>query len=213
HALRPSSGAQRARLETDLEALLEAEGLAARPGPRVRVDPAAVAVLREGILACRKVAFTYRGRLDPTARERVVEPYGFLYGTRPYLVARREGAEGFRHYRLQGISEARLTDEPFTREQGFTIEAHARRCFGTFLEEPFDVVWRFRPSAARDAAEYVFHPDQRVETDAEGGLIVRFRAGGALEMAWHLLTWGDAVEVLEPPDFWQRAEASRARFA
>jgi predicted DNA-binding transcriptional regulator YafY len=27
---------------------------------------------------------------------------------------------------------------------------------------------------------------------------VRFRAGGALEMCWHLFTWGDEVEVIEP---------------
>jgi predicted DNA-binding transcriptional regulator YafY len=32
----------------------------------------------------------------------------------------------------------------------------------------------------------------------DGSLIVRFRAGGDLEMAWHLYTWGDHVEVLEP---------------
>ena len=47
------------------------------------------------------------------------------------------------------------------------------------------------------------------EVGADGALIVRFRAGGALEMLWHLQTWGDAVEVLEPPDLVERATASR----
>ncbi len=28
--------------------------------------------------------------------------------------------------------------------------------------------------------------------------MVRFRASGWLEMAWHLYQWGDAVEVLAP---------------
>jgi predicted DNA-binding transcriptional regulator YafY len=32
----------------------------------------------------------------------------------------------------------------------------------------------------------------------DGSLIVRFRAGGLLEMAWHLMTSGDDIEVLEP---------------
>jgi len=27
---------------------------------------------------------------------------------------------------------------------------------------------------------------------------VRFRAGGALEMSWHLFTWGDDVQVIKP---------------
>ena len=29
-------------------------------------------------------------------------------------------------------------------------------------------------------------------------MLVRFRAGGAHEMAWHLFTWGEDVEVVEP---------------
>lgn len=38
----------------------------------------------------------------------------------------------------------------------------------------------------------------------DDSLLVRFRAGGALEMSWHLYTWGDAVEVIEPKGFWER---------
>jgi len=201
------------RIEPDLELLLETEGLALRPGPRVVVDTECIETLRMGILTSQRVELTYSGRLDPTPRKRVLEPYGFLYGQRPFLVARKPDSDSFLHYRLQGISDARLLDESFARDEGFDLEAHARRCFGTFHEEPFDVVWRFRPEAAKDAGEYVFHPEQKVEIDPDGGLIVRFRAGGALEMAWHLLTWGDAVEVLEPKDLWERAKVSRSRFA
>ena len=32
----------------------------------------------------------------------------------------------------------------------------------------------------------------------DGSLLVRFRAGGKLEMCWHLFTWGEHVEVVEP---------------
>jgi predicted DNA-binding transcriptional regulator YafY len=37
-----------------------------------------------------------------------------------------------------------------------------------------------------------------MEEEPDGSLVVRFRAGGLLEMAWHLFTWGDQVEVVEP---------------
>ena len=67
-----------------------------------------------------------------------------------------------------------------------------------FQEEPFDVVWRFSPKAAPDARQFLFHPTQTMESQPDGSLIVRFRAGGALEMSWHLFTWGDEVEVLKP---------------
>jgi predicted DNA-binding transcriptional regulator YafY len=50
------------------------------------------------------------------------------------------------------------------------------------------------------AREYMFHPSQELEQQKDGSLIVRFRAGGLLEMSWHLHTWGDEVEVLSPPE-------------
>jgi predicted DNA-binding transcriptional regulator YafY len=93
------------------------------------------------------------------------------------------------------------TNEPFTRDPGFSLNAFARRSFGVFQEEPFDVIWRFKPEAAADAREWLFHPDQVMEDQPDGSLIVRFRAGGELEMSWHLYTWGDAVEVIKPIDF------------
>jgi len=32
----------------------------------------------------------------------------------------------------------------------------------------------------------------------DGSLLVEFTASGWVEMAWHLVSWGNAVEVLEP---------------
>ena len=42
------------------------------------------------------------------------------------------------------------------------------------------------------------HPDQLLEKQPDGSIIVRFRAGGQLEMCWHLYTWGANVEVIAP---------------
>ena len=49
--------------------------------------------------------------------------------------------------------------------------------------------------------------------EPDGGLIVRFSASGWVEMAWHLYTWGDTVEVLEPSEFVKMAGASRTEFS
>jgi predicted DNA-binding transcriptional regulator YafY len=38
-----------------------------------------------------------------------------------------------------------------------------------------------------------------VEPQPDGSLILRFRAGGIEEMANHIATWGDTVQVLSPP--------------
>ena len=188
------------RIEPDLEALTEAEGLAMRPGPRPRINPDVVGALRQAILGCNKVKLHYRYRGSGKRGFGTVHPYGFLYGNRHYLVAWSESdqARDFRTFALSNIERVELLDKTFTRKREFSLQTYAQRSFGVFQEEPVDVVWKFTPQAAADAREFLFHPTQTIEPQPDGSLIVRFRAGGLLEMTWHLFTWGDQVEVLKP---------------
>jgi predicted DNA-binding transcriptional regulator YafY len=195
-----------ARIEPDLEALTEAEGLAMRPGPRPKVDPQIVGALRQAILATRKVRLHYRYRGSGKRGFDTVHPYGFLYGSRHYLVAWSENpqARDIRNFSLSNIERVELLPKPFTRKRGFSLQAYAERSFGVFQEKPFDVIWRFDKQVADEATEFLFHPTQKLQLQKDGSLIVRFRAGGALEMAWHLYTWGDRVRVIEPKDLLMR---------
>lgn len=193
------------QLEPDIELLMESEGNALRPGPRVALSYKHIETLREAMLSSVRIEVSYFNRDGKLPRQVKLEPFGLLYGQRPYLIARQKGKKALRHYRLQGLADVALTNESFARDEGFDLAAYSRKLFGVFSEPPFDVCWKFRPDVAADAAEYVFHPDQKTEINSDGSLTVRFRAGGAREMAWHLMTWGDAVEVIGPGDFWERA--------
>ena len=119
-----------------------------------------------------------------------MQPYGFLYGTRHYLVAWSEvdRAKDFRKFVLSNIERVELLAQTFSRKRGFSIQQYAEGSFGVFQQEPVDVVWKFSPRAAPDALEFLFHPSQVMEARSDGSLIVRFRAGGLLEMSWHLFT-------------------------
>jgi predicted DNA-binding transcriptional regulator YafY len=191
-----------ARIETDLEALLEAQGLAARPGPRQRIERRIVVAISEAIKACRTLEVEYRARDETAPRARKLQPYGLLTGLRRYLVARsaREEAGPMRLYVVENIRSADVGKEPFVRDAAFDLRAFADRAFGVFQnEEEFgEVVWRFLPEAAVHAKGFEFHRSQRMEDQADGSLIVRFWASGHLEMCWHLYVWGDKVEVLAP---------------
>jgi len=191
---------QARRMEPDLEALLEAEGLAMRPGPRPRLASGIMETLREAIKACRQVTLRYRARGAQVAKRRLVHPYGFLLGHRHYLVAFHVHEKANRHalFSLPNIEAAEITDKTFVRDPGFSLKNFSEQSFGVFQEKPFDVAWRFLPKAATTAREFMFHPTQTSEENPDGSLTVRFRAGSDLEMAWHLYTWGDQVEVLKP---------------
>ena len=67
-----------------------------------------------------------------------------------------------------------------------------------FQEPPEEVVLRFAPEAAADARGFLFHPTQTLADGADGSLTVKFRAGGFLEIAHHLMTWGPSVMILAP---------------
>ncbi len=197
----PSSHARRA--EVDAEAVLEAQGYACRPGPKVRTSPMVRGAIAAALKAPYSLIIQYQGKNDTESRERTVEPYGMLLGTRPYLIARDlTNGPGYRRFRLDRISEARITGQSFERDTDFDLDAYAAQSFESFhSEDEFGlVVWRFSPAAAATAREFLFHPDQILTDQADGGLIVTFRASGWVEMAWHLCKWGDTVDVLEPPE-------------
>jgi predicted DNA-binding transcriptional regulator YafY len=109
-----------------------------------------------------------------------------------------------RLWRLDWIVSIDLLDRGFARREDFDLTAYAALSFGVFQEEPIDVVLRFKPGAADDAAGWLFHPSQSSAREPGGALTVRFRAGGMQEMCWHLFTWGTAVAIVAPEEL--RAE-------
>ena len=188
----------KARVESDLEMLMQAEGLAMRPGPRQRLDRSLLALMREAIAACRVVEFRYLSQSTRQQSRRQVRPGGLLYGNRAFLVGWTDRSREPRLWRLANVSEARITGEAFERDPAFDLQRYAERSFGTFQEKPVKVVLRFDARAARDASAFLFHPYQTVEENEDGSLTVRFKAGGLDEMCWHLFTWGKSVTVEKP---------------
>lgn len=186
------------QIDPDLEALTEAEGIAHRAGPRPSIPSALLETLRLAIKSCRLVSFHYTARSSTSPTKRKVAPLGFLYGHRHYLVAMELGQTKPKFFSLPGISKIKLLTDSSEQDPAFSLKDLVSQSFGVFEEPAHDVVWRFSAEAAPVARQFVFHHSQQCEETDTGQLIVKFSAGGLLEMAWHLVTWGDHVEVLEP---------------
>jgi predicted DNA-binding transcriptional regulator YafY len=183
------------RIEAEADAILEAYGVAARPGPVVTVAFEVTEAVTAALRGPWRLLMTYG------SARRLVEPYGVLLGARRYLVA-RDMAEPkvLKHFRFDRILAPEVTEEWFVRSPEFDLTAHAARAFGSFQDDSQygDVIWRFAEEVAERAAEWRFHPTQTATRLPDGRLEVRFRASGWLEMAWHLYQWGESVEVVEP---------------
>src|SRR5690606_19899537 len=180
----------------DMEALLQAETIAVQAGPRPFEEEAALSTLREAIKALRAVRFRYEGGSTP-GRVREVTPLGLLFGRSNYLVA-AEGAQGEpRNWRLDRIFEIELAG-PAAPPSGFSLQAWADESFGIYHDEIEDVRLRVSPEGAEDALRWRFHANQTVVAQSDGSVEVSFRASGMRELAWHLFTWGDKVQILAP---------------
>jgi len=196
--LSATRAAARRRLAPDLEALLQAETIAVQAGPRPFEDEAVLAKVREALLSMRRLTFRYEGGSTP-GRMREVTPFGVLFGRANYLVAAEDEATGPRNWRLDRIHDIEVAERPGAKPQAFSLQAYADESFGIYQDDTEDVVLRVTAEGAEDALRWRFHANQSVEPKADGSVIVRFRASGMRELAWHLFTWGDKLSIVAPP--------------
>jgi predicted DNA-binding transcriptional regulator YafY len=186
------------RAAPDVEALARAETIAVQAGPRPFENEALIATIRQALMAVRALRFAYTGGRTPGAL-RVVAPYGLMFGRANYLVAAELGRDEPRNWRLDRLREVEILESPAGPPEGFDLPDYANRSFGIYQDDTEDVVLRILPHGADDALGWRFHPTQTTQVEVDGSVIVRFRSSGMRELAWHLFTWGDKVEIVDPP--------------
>src|SRR3546814_5496675 len=114
------------RLAVDEEALLEALGYAARPGPRPAGTSEVDGAISESLKGPFLLRISYRRRTQDKPTERVVAQHGLLLGVRRYLVARdtaKPTTAPLRHYRVEEIDSAEVLNECFEIDPGFNIRS------------------------------------------------------------------------------------------
>ncbi|MDG2522978.1 WYL domain-containing protein [Caulobacter segnis] len=188
----------RRRLAPDMEALVQAETIAVHAGARPMEDAAVLSAIRTAITGLTALRFKYDGGSKP-GREREVTPFGVMFGRSNYLVAGEGKSPEPRTWRLDKIRDVEVMPWHAAPPEGFSLQAFADQSFGIYQGAVEDVVLHITPEGAEDALRWRFHANQSVEKQADGSVIVAFRASGMLELAWHLFTWQDKVRVVSPP--------------
>jgi predicted DNA-binding transcriptional regulator YafY len=185
------------RMAPDLEALVRAETIAVQAGPRPTADEAMLTAIRAAVLSQCPLGFTY-SRPDAEPRRRVVAPCGLMFGRANYLVAADRETGRVQTFRLDRMSAVERQEGFAPPPPEFDLAAFAGQSFGIYQDEIEDVVLSISPEGAAEARGWRWHPTQTLEDRADGGVVVRFRASGMRELAWHLFTWGEQVTILAP---------------
>jgi predicted DNA-binding transcriptional regulator YafY len=144
-----------------------------------------------------QLRFTYFGGSTPGAARDVI-PLGILFGRCNYLIAAELGTTKPKSWRLDRIENLQAIDAPGIPSADFNLTEFASGLFGFFDEKPQDVILHILPNGMDDLKNFRFHTSQTVENLPSGGALVRFRASGMQELAWHLFIWGSKLGIVEP---------------
>lgn len=163
----------------------------------------------------RVVELTYQpGSGEP--RQTRFRPYflePFAAGRSIYLIGHDETAGAMRTYKIERISQAILTVDRYEIPEDFDPDQFLANSWGIWSTDttpPVDVRLRFDAGVARRVRETTWHRSQVLTDLPDGGVELTVRVAGIVEIRPWILSWGDQVEVLEPPDL-REAVATAAR--
>ena len=185
------------KLETDIEAIMQAEGYAVRQHPRFKIDKEILIKIREAIKSFKVIEIEYENK-NKEIQSCNVDPYGVLYGEKNYLVAYNENRQAIRLYILSKIKSIKILDDYFEKDEKFNLDDYAKNSFGIYQEKPQQIVLKFDKSVADDVMNFHFHPTQKIKEEKDGSIKVEFTAGGSLEICWHIFKWGDKATIVKP---------------
>ena len=118
-----------------------------------------------------------------------------------YLIGWDETRAALRTFKIERIGDVAVTPRTFEPPEPGALEEDLRRAWDIIADQaPTAVVLRFDASVASRVSETTWHPTQHLTAQDDGALEFRATVAGAIEIRLWILSWGDAVEVLEPED-------------
>jgi proteasome accessory factor C len=160
-------------------------------------DESPLELVRQAVREHIVLEIDYAGEANREVRTRVIQPHQVAEsGVRTYIVAWAGDVGAWRHFRLDRIVAARITETHFEPRTDFEPMKQPRDAFrpGGATER---VTVRFRPEAAPWVTE--FYPDHQRQDD--GSVLVHFEASSAEWLVRRVLEYGCDAEVVAPESY------------
>ena len=162
------------------------------------------------------LSIRYRHPGEPPDEPRTIRPYAFVLAGRDWMVLAEDAAQGqVKNFYLARIESPRLTDERYAIPKTFDADAFFRNTFGLFVGKgsAFRFRVRFAPEVAGEVREMVWHPDQKIEPQADGGAVLELPALSLREARRFILAYGRHAAALSPPELVADLAAETAAMA
>ncbi len=155
-----------------------------------------------GCQECRQVVILYQS-VEATEPSRYsICPYQMVYHNGSlYVIGFSCKRNAIRHWKVNRISGATVTDVPFEIPADFNAVEYEQTMFGIYHSSGNDRVTirvRFAPSVARYVQEHRWHSSQQSRTEKDGSVVVELSVAATPEIKHWILGFGQCAEVLEP---------------
>ncbi|MCO6454021.1 MAG: transcriptional regulator [Pirellulaceae bacterium] len=159
--------------------------------------------INRAILEHRVVEIHYHSLGKPVA-QRLIEPYAVVfYHSSLYIVAALHDSSSdesrMRHWKLDRFQKATALDQWFKPDPAFDVERHLGQSVGIFASQrPKNFKIRISSYAAPWVVEDPWHPQQQIERQPDGSIVLSVQAAHELEIIPRVLALGAEAELLAP---------------
>lgn len=192
------------------------DGLVVHPKPpAAKYRSRTLNAVNRAIRRAHELVIRYTSLTDQRPRRATIRPEALvIYDGAIYIAGyrapqrsgrRRPTDDGIRFFKLDRVSDAKVTSRPFDRRD-VPVESLLADSITIYRAATEPRRFRIRVDAerARWAAEKPFHPRQKVRKLADGGLMLDIERAWDEELIPQLLALGAFAEVVEPKDVRER---------
>ena len=154
--------------------------------------------INKALEECARIEITYFTPNKKNETTRKIDPYRMLFqGEAIYLIGYCHLREGVRTFNVARIRDVKETEE-FFDEPDFDLEEYMGDGFRIMTGEVMEIEIHFDASVAHVAQEKIWHSTQELIKQEDGSVLLKFKAGGLIEIKTWVLSFGPKVQVVKP---------------
>jgi len=178
----------------------------------VSCDNANFDTLSKAMLMEHPISITYQDGKNGALTNREVEPYRLHnYDGSWYVIGFCRLRQAPRNFQLGRILDLVVLDEVISSPQ-FDVEDYLSRAFGIFKgRDVVKVVLRFSQAIAHLINEQRWHPEQVLNEEADGSLLLSFPVADFTEIRMKTMQYGGQVEVVSPEELRRQVAMEAAK--
>lgn len=154
------------------------------------------------LVKSKQLTGTYRSPHEPDEVKLHLHPYRLCLCKQAwYLIARPDGDDAPRTYRVARFKTLRMLDANAQVPQNFDLKEYFGNAWAVYRgEQSYAVDILFTKEAAATVTEGIWHHTQKVRKNKDGSVTLTFQVDGLNEIVRWVLGWGSRARVIQPPE-------------